>query len=297
MHHIHSSAHTLSVVLAHRLKPCQILLMCVHRRVWFFADTANHSPVTQTDSDRLLLFAKLSGWRIWFHHGWRNRVCIRFLQFGLLLLLLLPRKNMNFYCLHLRESSPSLYFKSSTMRASTSSWISCIKSWRFQSICACSCSNCCRSCSNSSLRRSSSCLSISGWLTLCLLPFSLASLAQLSLFILFVYIAETSWISLLSSANLLDYVLWHRRNATWVYLNSPMSHSCRLTQNKSPLIAVLQCHCWCTQQCWHHCYRWALLKWSPTETSNRIDSALELITCQTTNLGWSWSSRKRGAMW
>jgi len=46
------------------------------------------------------------------------------------------------------------------------------------------------------------------------------------------------------------------------------------------------------RQCWCHCYRWALLKGSLRVICDCINSALGLITCQTTNLGWSWSSSK-----
>jgi len=59
-------------------------------------------------------------------------------------------------------------------------------------------------------------------------PLSLASLAPLSLFILFVSIFKTPGISLSFSANLLDCVIGHRRNAIRGYLNSAMSHSRRL---------------------------------------------------------------------
>jgi len=215
-------------------------------------------------------------------------------QFGLLLLLP-PLKNMSLCCLCLEELSPSLKFDHAS--ASASSWISCFRRCISWSNCTRSCSNRYRSCSNSNLRRISACLSVSGRPTWCSSPLSLPLLAPLSLSILFVCISETPGISLPSSADLLDYVIWQLRNATRGYLNSPMSHSCCLMRNKSLLIAALQCHCWCTQQCWRHCYHWALLKWSPTVISDRVDSVLGLITCQTTNLGWSWSSTERDVMW
>jgi len=82
---------------------CQMSMVCVHRWTGLFANTANDSPAMHTDPHPLLLFAKSSRLRIWFHHGQRNHVCILFLQFGLLfLLLLLTHKNMTFYCSHLQ---------------------------------------------------------------------------------------------------------------------------------------------------------------------------------------------------
>jgi len=50
------------------------------------------------------------------------------------------------------------------------------------------------------------------------------------------------------------------------------------------------------RQCWCHCYRWASLKGSLRVICDCINSTLGLITCQTTNLGWSWSSSRRGVM-
>jgi len=65
---------------------------------------------------------------------------------------------------------------------------------------SCCCNKHCHSTSH--LKRSSSCLSVSGWPKLILSPLSLASM---SLFILFIYFTKTSGISLQFSANLLDY--------------------------------------------------------------------------------------------
>jgi len=92
-------------------------LLCVHLWTEFFANTADGSPAMHTDPHLLLLFAELSRLRTWFHHGRRNRNCILFLQFGLLLLLLLlMHKNMSFYHSHLKGLLPPFQFSHVSVR-------------------------------------------------------------------------------------------------------------------------------------------------------------------------------------
>jgi len=104
-----------------------------------------------------------------------------------------------------------------------------------------------------------------------------------------------------SQRRILRWLLWHASHGTHLT-------QCEVKSTRQCHI-LLATHATChhsspcrdviadvSQQCWHHCHRWALLKQSFAMISDRVNSALGLITCQTTNPGWSWSSGKRGVM-